>query len=269
MPSQNQKLDQWTSGPAYDTFMGRWSALLAGEFLNWLRLPASQLILDVCCGSGILSHAIASQCSPALVAAVDRASTQVSFARTNRTHPRISYALADAMALPFADAAFDTTLCGLGLNFIPDPARALTEFCRVTRPGGTAACFVWDYSDGARFLRLFWDAALAVDPEAVNFDQGRRFLICKAAGLRDAFFAAQFDFPKLHALEIITRFENFDDYWNPFSSRQGSAPNYLPTRPPGIRNAIRDHLKASLPTAPDGSIVLPARAWAIRAVNVF
>lgn len=265
MSSQLPKLDQWTSGPAYDSFMGRWSALLAAEFLNWLRLPAAQRVPDVCCGSGILSHAIASQCSPALVAAVDRAATQVNFAREYRPHPRISYALADAMALPFHDAAFDTTLCGLGLNFIPDLARALAEFRRVTRPGGTVACFVWDYSDGARFLRLFWDAALAVDPAAASFDQGRRFPICKPAGLRDAFLAAQFDSPDPHALEITTCFENFDDYWEPLSTRQGSAPNYLPTRSPHIRDAIRDRLKATLPTAPDGSITLPARAWAIRA----
>lgn len=268
MSSQSPKLDQWTSGPAYDSFMGRWSALLAAEFLNWLRLPAAQRVLDVCCGSGILSHAIASQRSPQIVAAVDRAATQVSFAREYRAHPRISYALADAMALPFADAAFDVTVSGLGLNFLPDPARALAEFRRVTRPGGIVACFVWDYSDGARFLRFFWDAALAVDPEAASFDQGRRFPICKAAGLRDAFLAAQFTSPELHALEITTRFENFDDYWSPFSSGQGSAPNYLPTRPPHIRDAIRDRLKATLPAAPDGSITLPARAWAIRSVRL-
>lgn len=228
-----------------------------------LERPPRRRILElappprVCCGSGILSHAIASHCSPAMVAAVDRAETQVRFAREHRAHPRISYAL--------ADAAFDATVSGLGLNFLPDPARALAEFRRVTRPGGTVACFVWDYSDGARFLRLFWDAALAVDPEAASFDQGRRFPICKAAGLRDAFFAAQFDSPELHALEITTRFENFDDYWEPFSTRQGSAPNYLPTRPPHIRDAIRDRLKATLPAAPGGSITLPARAWAIRA----
>jgi SAM-dependent methyltransferase len=265
MSLESPKLDQWTSGPGYDTFMGRWSVLLAQEFLKRLRLPAAQHVLDVCCGSGILSHVIASQCSPALVAAVDRAPTQVSFARTHRAHQRISYALADAMALPFPAESFGVTVCGLGLNFIPDPARALAEFRRVTRPGGTVACFVWDYSDGARFLRLFWDAALAVDPEAASFDQGRRFPICKGAGLRDAFFAAQFDNPELHALEIITRFESFDDYWEPFSTRQGSAPNYLPTRPPPIHAAIRDRLKANLPAAPDGSITLPARAWAIRA----
>jgi SAM-dependent methyltransferase len=265
MSPQSQKLDQWTSGPAYDAFMGRWSTLLAREFLNWLRIPAALLWLDVCCGSGILSHAIASQSSPAIVAAVDRAATQVRFAREHRANPRISYALADAMALPFPADAFDVLVCGLGLNFIPDPARALAEFRRVTRPGGTVAAFVWDYSDGARFLRLFWDAALAVDPEAASFDQGLRFPICKADGLRAAFLDAQFDSPELHALEIVTRFENFDDYWEPFSTRQGSAPNYLPTRPLRIYDAIRDRLKATLPAGPDGSIIHPARAWAIRA----
>jgi SAM-dependent methyltransferase len=265
MSSQSPKLDQWTSGEAYDIWMGRWSTLLAQEFLIWLRLPAAQRVLDVCCGSGVLSLAIAQHHSPEQVAAFDRSPAQITFAREHRAHPRVTYSVADAMALPLPAESFDVTVCGLGLNFAPDPARALAEFCRVTRAGGTVACFVWDYSVGARFIRAFWDTALEIDPESAKFDQARRFEICKPEVLQKSFAAAHLASPELHPLDIHTRFENFDDYWKPFLLGQGSAPVYLRSQPAQIQNAIRDRLRATLPAAFDGSISLPARAWAIRA----
>jgi SAM-dependent methyltransferase len=267
MYSQSPKLDQWTSGEAYDIWMGRWSALLALEFLNWLYLAPAQRVLDVCCGSGILSHAIAQRHSPERVASFDRSLAQIVFACERRAHPRVTYSVADAMALPLPAESFDATVCGLGLNFVPEPARALGEFRRITRPGGTIACFVWDYSEGARFIRTFWDAALETDPESAKFDQGRRFEICKPEVLQKSFADAHLESQELHPLNIHTRFENFDDYWKPFLLGQGSAPVYLRSQPAQIQNAIRDRLKSTLPAAPDGSITLPARAWAIRALR--
>jgi ubiquinone/menaquinone biosynthesis C-methylase UbiE len=71
------------------------------------------------------------------------------------------------MNLPFADASFDAAVCGLGLNYIPHPARGLEEFCRVTRSGGTVAAYLWD-----------------IDAEAAASDQARRFPICTPEGLR-------------------------------------------------------------------------------------
>jgi SAM-dependent methyltransferase len=265
MSSQSPKLDQWTSGEAYDIWMGRWSALLAADFLNWLRLAPAQQWLDVCCGSGILSLAIAQRHSPKQVVALDRSPAQIAFAREHRAHPRVTYSVADAMALPLPAESFDATVSGLGLNFVPDHARALDEFRRITRPGGTVACFVWDYSEGARFIRAFWDAALETNPESAKFDQGRRFEICKPEVLQKSFAAAHLESPELHPLDIHTRFDHFDDYWKPFQLGQGSAPVYLRSQPAQIQNAIRDRLKSTLTAAPDGSITLPARAWAIRA----
>jgi ubiquinone/menaquinone biosynthesis C-methylase UbiE len=46
---------------------------------------------------------------------------------------------ADAEALPFPDAAFDLVACRLAFHHFPDPTRAIAEFARVLRPGGTLA----------------------------------------------------------------------------------------------------------------------------------
>lgn len=261
----NPNVDKWTSGAAYELWMGRWSQLLADEFLKWLSVPAAARWLDVCCGSGIVSQAIVERCSPASVLGIDASPGQIAFARQHRAHPKLSFEVADAMALPFDDATIDVAVCGLGLNFIPQPERALGEMSRLTRSGGTVAVYVWDYAQGARFLREFWDAATAVDPEAAAFDQARRFPFCTPDGLRSLFQHAELEQPVVHGLQVVHRFESFDDYWQPFSTAQGSAPNYLATRDNQTRIAIREHLRISLPMQRDGTITLPARAWAIRA----
>jgi len=259
------KKDKWTCGPAYDEWMGRWSALLAGEFLAWLASAPGLRWLDVCCGSGILSLAIAERCAPASVKGVDFSEPQLAHARNRRSHPRITYESGDATALPFDDRAFDAAVSGLGLNFVPDPVRAISEMRRVTAPGGVVAGYVWDYSGGACFLREFWDAALAVDPASASFDQGARFALCAPEKLEAAFEAARLRECEVRPLDIITCFESFERYWEPFSLGQGSAPVYLGTRDAGIREAIRARLETSLPRDPGGAITLPARAWAIRA----
>jgi len=258
------KMDRWTSGSHYDQWMGRWSRLLAQEFLKWLDVPAGLRWIDVCCGSGIVTAAIVERSAPASVVGVDVSVEQINFARQRRAHPNVAFETADAMNLPFAGASFDVAVCGLGLNYIPDPARGLEEFCRVIRPGGTVAVYVWDYAKGARFLREFWDAAIALDADAAAADQARRFPICTPEGLRGAFKQAGLEDLTLHTLEIVTRFGSFDDYWEPLLTGQGSAPNYLATRNKKIKEGIRERLRAALPVNAQGAIELPARAWAIR-----
>jgi hypothetical protein len=113
-------------------------------------------------------------------------------------------------------------------------------------------------------LREFWDVAIAIDSEAAPFDQGQRFPMCTREGLRGLFEQAKLEDLAVHALDIVTRFTDFDDYWEPLLTGQGSAPNYLATRDEQIRAAIRERLRKSLPANAQGAIELPARAWAIR-----
>jgi SAM-dependent methyltransferase len=257
-------MDRWTSGSHYDQWMGRWSRLLADELLKWLHLPTGLRWIDVCCGSGILSEAIVERNSPARVAGVDASPEQICFARQYRGRPNVVFETANAMSLPFPDASFDVAVCGLGLNYVPEPVHALKEFQRVISSGGTIAAYVWDYKQGARFLREFWDAATASDEDAASFDQARRFPMCTEEGLRGLFEVAKLEGITGHALEITTRFASFDDYWAPLLTGQGSAPNYLATRGPETQTRIRERLRAALPINAQGAIELPARAWAIR-----
>ena len=69
----------------------------------------------------------------------------------------------------------------------------------------------------------------------------------------------------MRAIDVPTRFENFDDYWLPFLGGQGPAPGYAMSLDEVRRAGLRDRLRERLPTAVDGSISLTARAWAVRA----
>jgi SAM-dependent methyltransferase len=263
-PSVRSAPDRWTSGSHYDQWMGRWSRLLAQEFLKWLNLPAGLRWLDVCCGSGVVTEVIVERSAPVSIVGVDVSPDQIDYARQHRARANVTFETADAMALPFPDSSFDVAVCGLGLNYIPNPAQGLQEFWRVIRPGGVAAVYVWDYAQGARFLREFWDAAIAIDTEAAASDQAHRFPICTPGGLRGLFELAKLEDVTLHPLHVVTRFTSFDDYWEPLLTGQGSAPNYLAARDKKIRAAIRERLRETLPANAQGEIELPARAWAIR-----
>jgi ubiquinone/menaquinone biosynthesis C-methylase UbiE len=257
-------MDKWTSGAAYDQWMGRWSRLVADAFVVWLDLPSNLRWLDVCCGSGVLAETIINSCSPAQVVGMDASPQQINFARAHRGGLNVTFETGDAIHLRFDDATFDAIVCGLGLNYLPSSVDALREMRRVAVPQGVIAIYVWDYAHGVRFLREFWDAAAACDSEAMEHDQANRFAQCNPEDLRKLFERAGLEQIKVQALDVTTRFMNFDDYWQPLLSGQGSAPNYLESRDEGTRNAIRDRLRASLPSNADGVIELPARAWAGR-----
>ena len=50
--------DVWASGEAYEPYVGRWSRLVAREFLAWLDVPPGRAWLDVGCGTGALTSII-------------------------------------------------------------------------------------------------------------------------------------------------------------------------------------------------------------------
>ena len=163
---------------------------------------------------------------------------------------------------PSSTPTFDVALSGLVLNFVPDQPRALRELGRVVRPGGTVAVYLWDYAGEMQFMRHFWDAAAALDPTAP--DEGSRFPICRPEPLKSLFTVAGLQNAEVRAVDIPTVFRDFDDFWSPFLGGQGAAPRYAMALPETARAALREHLRASLPTAADGSISLIARAWAAR-----
>ena len=253
----------WAVGDAYEAYVGRWSRLVAGAFLDWLDQPAGGYWLDVGCGTGALTATVLAAADPARAVGVDPSQAFLASARARINDPRSAFCAGDARALPLPDRHFDAVMSGLALNFVPDPHLAASELARVTAPGGAAAAYVWDYAEGMAMLRSFWDAAIALDPAAAKLDEGRRFPLCQPEPLRRLWLDAGLDQVRVEAIEVPTVFADFDDYWTPFLGGQGPAPGYVMSLTEDPRAVLRDRLRVDLPSAPDGSIPLTARAWAV------
>ncbi|HKE67287.1 MAG TPA: class I SAM-dependent methyltransferase [Micromonosporaceae bacterium] len=256
--------DVWIVGDAYDAFVGRWSRRVVVEFLDWLGVPAGARWLDVGCGTGAVSARILASSEPAAVTGLDPSAGFVSTARRRVTDPRASYCQGDACALPILDGCFDAVVGALMLNFVPDANRAAAEFTRVTAPRGVVGAYVWDYASGMQMMRYFWDAAADLDPAAVSRDEGRRFSICQPEPLAALWTGAGLSDVIVRAIDVPTVFVDFEDFWGPFLGGQGPAPAYTMSLQPEMRDRLRDLIRSRLPIAPDGSIPLVARAWAVR-----
>jgi SAM-dependent methyltransferase len=255
--------DEWSSGDAYEAYVGRWSRLVAREFVAWLALGPGLRWLDIGCGTGALSAAIVADADPAEILGVDSSLAYVEDARRRFDNPRVRFDTADAASLDI-DQGFDVAVSGLVLNFLPDPNVAVAAMGRAVADGGVIAAYVWDYADGMALMRYFWDAARQLDASVAELDEGVRFPSCNPAGLAELWKHAGLGSIETTALDVATVFADFDDYWTPFLGGQGPAGGYVISRSEEQQDAMREVVRASLPIAADGSISIVARAWAVR-----
>lgn len=255
--------DTWERGNPYEQYVGRWSRRVAPQFLSWLRIPGGRRWLDVGCGTGALSAAIADRCSPSSLAGVEPSTGFLATARQNLGGRAVLHQ-GSATAIPLGDKTVDATVSGLVLNFVPDQKAALAEMARVTHKSGTIAAYVWDYAGKMELMRYFWDAAVELDPKAAQLDEGVRFPLCRAESLRALFASAGLDDIAVEPIDVATPFADFDDYWRPFLGGQGPAPAYTLSLDEASRSRLRERIAERLPRQGDGSIALIARAWAVR-----
>lgn len=261
--ARRQVLDTWESGEPYEAYVGRWSRRVAPLFLDWIGVPPGRHWLDVGCGTGALCAAIIDRCAPAGVTGIEPSAGFLARAHANLRELAV-LVQGTATAIPLADASFDAVVSGLVLNFIADTSVALAEMKRVARPGATIGAYVWDYGDKMELMRYFWNVAVELDPAAKALDEAVRFPLCRPEALIEVFSAAQLEHVRTTAIDVPTTFASFEAYWQPFLGGQGPAPTYAMSLDEATRNRLRDRIRAHLPIAPNGSIPLTARAWAVR-----
>src|SRR6266487_5076452 len=259
--------DAWSSGDSYERHVGRWSRLVAQEFIHWLAIPEASEWLDVGCGTGALSQTILKLTNPEKLKGIDRSEDYVKSARSKVNYPNVEFDTGDAQSLPVESEIVDVAVSGLVLNFVSQPNQMISEMKRAVKLNGIVAVYVWDYAAKMQFMRHFWNAAAALDSAAINLDEGRRFPICNPDSLLDLFRAAGLKDISTRPIDIPTDFKDFDDYWTPFLGGQGPAAGYAMSLSEERRTQLRDRIYNSLPFALDGSIPLVARAWAIKGIT--
>jgi SAM-dependent methyltransferase len=263
----SERKDLWANGVSYEGYIGRWSRLVAREFLRWLAVPPQSCWLDVGCGTGALSQTILEISPPRSVLGVDPSEGFLALAREQIQDARAQFLLGDATSLPVSEAVFDVAVSGLVLNFVPQPDQAIREMIRAVRTNGSVTAYLWDYAGQMQLLRFFWDTAATLDPAARLLDEGVRFPLCQPEPLRRLFQDAGLGKVEVRSIDVPTVFRDFDDYWSPFLGGQGPAPGYVRSLTEERRAVLRDHLRAVLPIEASGSIRLTARAWAVRGVR--
>lgn len=253
---------------AYDRLMGRWSRRLAALFIEHAGTGATDRLLEVGCGTGSLTFALAQTAPFADLTAVDFADVYVQAARGMNRDPRIHFEQGDATALRFEDGRFDRTLSLLLLHLVPGPERAVAEMRRVTRPGGVVAAAVWDAEGGMVMQRMFWDTAAALDPAAGPL-RARSMAnpVVAPGGLRRLFTAAGLEEVEERTLTIRMEPADYADYWEPYASGEGPIGAYVAGLSADARARLEQHLRAAyLAGRADGPRSFAAMAWFCRGV---
>lgn len=263
-------MSEWSQGEIYESYVGRWSRVVAADFVAWLDEAPGLRWLDVGCGTGALTSGVLANAAPSEVVGVDQSEGFVGFARGAVRDERVRFGVLPASELSgeaFRETfggAFDVVVSGLALNFFPERVEALRSMREL---GRTVAVYVWDYAEGMQLMKYFWDAAGELRPQDRELDEGQTFPFCNPTGLEGLFAEAGFSSIETGAIVVPTVFESFDAYWAPFLGGQGVAPAYLRSLDEADQTALRDLLESRLPTNPDGSVELTARAWSARGTS--
>lgn len=120
---------------------------LRRAFLADVEFPPTARVLDVGCGTGVLTRVLGRWPGVSMVVGVDPASALLEQARHLAAElPNVAFQQADGRTLPFEDAAFDVVTFDSVLSHLPILESALAEAARVLRPYGWLAVFDGDFA---------------------------------------------------------------------------------------------------------------------------
>src|ERR1700680_1092835 len=137
-------------------------------------------VLETAAGSGVVTRALTPRLPPdASYVVTDLNQPMLDYAATRQVaDSRIRWRQADALALPFEDAAFDLVCCQFGVMFFPDRQTGYREAKRVLKPGGHFLFSVWDRIEENVFANDVRKAPAEVFP-----GDPPRLLGCPPAGI--------------------------------------------------------------------------------------
>jgi ubiquinone/menaquinone biosynthesis C-methylase UbiE len=238
----------------YDRFMGRSAVPLASALADKVGVAEGMEVIDVGCGPGALTSELTDRVGAENVAAIDPAEQFVAACR--RRNPGADVRQGVAEALPWADDMFGAALSCLVIAFMDDADAGMREMVRVTKPGGKLGVCMWDIAGGGMtMLHLFWSAMQTVKPDAegeqerAGTAEGDIAERLKRAGARDV---------AAGSLEVSVHYSGFEDIWTPFTFGVGPAGQALSSLEDDQKAAVRQAIRAQLPT---GAFSLAARSW--------
>jgi SAM-dependent methyltransferase len=241
----------------YERFMGAWSRSIGEKFLAWLDPPKGARWLDVGCGTGAFSELVLRHCAPKSITGIDPSREQIEFAR--RAMPKVKFEIADAMDMPFGENEFDIVVSALVLHFIPDRLKAFAEMKRVLRRGGLVAGYTWERSATSNSAPY---APVMSGIESIGGEMLTSPLVPEGSrdGMRATLTTAGFADIAVTIIEATRTFRDFDDFWEVQTLSFSPPGKSIARLDEAKRASLREHLRAVLPAAADGSITYASRA---------
>lgn len=154
----------------------------AADLVDRLRPRAPHRILELACGTGVVTRAMAAGLpEPSSIVATDLNPGMLEQAKKLGVTRPVEWQVADATALPFADGSFDAVVCQFGAMFFPDKPQAYSEVRRVLAADGFFLFNVWDRIEDNEFTDVVMKALEVVFP-----NDPPRFMTRTPHGYRDA-----------------------------------------------------------------------------------
>ena len=248
--------------------MGRWSRRLSAPFIQFVGIADGDNVIDVGCGTGSLTFAVAQAADIGRIVGVDLSEVYLADAKRNTKDGRVTFETGDATALTYPDATFDRAVSMLVLQFVPDAERAIREMKRVVRPGGVVAAAVWDSYGGMPAQRMFWDTAANLgianekDLAGFFFRPMTRPGELAAAWTRQGLTAVE---PS--ALTIRMDYASFEDYWEPIAAGEAALGKFASGLAPSEREWLVKGVRTSyLGGKPDGPRSFAATTWVCKGI---
>lgn len=233
-----------TDAAAYETFMGRWSMRLAAPFLAFASIEPGQRVIDIGCGTGVMTAAAADLGATAV--GIDSSQPYLNYAHHHRSRPGTSFEHGDARAMPYPDASFDAAVSTLVLDVVPDPTPIAREMVRVTRSSGTVASAVHEYRGGFAPLTMLLDAAAALDEGGRALrDEMLSDPLVWPGGQVDLWRSVGLAGVEEVPLVVAFDYASFEDYWATYRSGQGRSGRYVASLGGEAREELRGHVRAA------------------------
>jgi ubiquinone/menaquinone biosynthesis C-methylase UbiE len=130
-----------------DIYDRRWRTYISNtlSFLkNWANIPATNTVLDIACGTGELESLLLNEEPNRSIVGIDISENMLAIAQNKcQKYPHVSFAIANASALPFPDSRFDTIVSANAFHFFDRPDIVLQEIKRVIKPEGKIVIIDW------------------------------------------------------------------------------------------------------------------------------
>ena len=182
-----------------------------GALLGLASLAPGERVLDIACGTGLVSFDAAAEVGcGGHVLGIDLSDRMVEISARRACELQLSncdFVRMGAESLALPDCSVDVVLCALGLMYMPEPEQALREMCRVLRPGGRLSLAVWGERSKCGWSALFpiVDEEVASEVCPLFFRLGDRSALAQLCAdamfedVRHSRIAVTLDFPDADA----------------------------------------------------------------------